>query len=72
MLLLTGYQEIELIFAFVFFIPAFYLYYLIQGLPIDIINLLMTSLFVVIIILFKDIVVNYYNLIQETSINSSV
>lgn len=69
MLLLTGYQEIELMFSFVFFVPAFYLYYYIQGISVDIINILVTSLFLIIIMLFKDIITNYYNLLQEVNIN---
>ncbi len=64
MLLLDNYQILELIFAFVLFIPFFYLYYKIQGINPHVYNILLTAIFVTLIILIKDIIMNYNKLIS--------
>jgi hypothetical protein len=62
MLLITNYQLIELTFAFILFIPFFFLYYKIQNIPVNPLNIAITAIFITLIIFLKDIVVNYNNL----------
>ncbi len=62
MLLLTNYQKIELIFAFILFLPLFYFYYKIQNIQVSLLNIFLTGIFLFIIILIKNIIMNYYEL----------
>ncbi len=62
MLLLTNYQKIELIFAFILFLPLFYFYYKIQNIQVSLLNIFLTGIFLLIILLIKNIIMNYYEM----------
>ncbi len=62
MLLLTNYQKLELIFGFILFLPLFYFYYKIQNIQVSLFNIFFTGICLIIILLIKNIIINYYEM----------
>ncbi len=56
---------IETFIAILLFIPVFMLYYVIQGLPISPMNIVLTTIFLAIFLVIKNVVTNYAIMVQQ-------
>ncbi len=63
--LMGRYQMIETFVAILLFIPIFTLYYVIQGIPISPANIGLTTIFLGVFLVIKNVVTNYAIMVEQ-------